>query len=264
MREPDLMSTLKLCLVCDEDLVAAAVRASCPPPHHLQVFSRQDLVNPQHTISDHGRAIVEAAASADAVLLDWAFEEAPALNTLCYHVRRGLHAPVLMLCREGPEAMAACLAAGADDVLTFPIYLPYLQAKILSYRRLVQAARTEDSGSASASAGATGPKAARDVRRFGALRLDLSAHRFYIRDEVVELTPREFALLVYLVENGEMLCTRDQILDGVWNINFDTGTNMVDVYMYFLRKKLEAHGLQGMIQTVRGHGYRLVSIAPSD
>jgi DNA-binding response OmpR family regulator len=75
--------------------------------------------------------------------------------------------------------------------------------------------------------------------------------------------PREFALLSYLMDHPDEACTRDQILDAVWGIDFDTGTNMVDVYMHFLRKKLEAHGIKGIIQTIRGRGYRLaVQTAP--
>ena len=83
-----------------------------------------------------------------------------------------------------------------------------------------------------------------------------------MRDQEVDLTPREFALLSYLVAHADALVTRDQILDAVWGIDFDTGTNMVDVYMYFLRKKLEAYQLKEMIQTVRGRGYRLVEPLP--
>ena len=97
-----------------------------------------------------------------------------------------------------------------------------------------------------------------DILQFGPLRLDRTAHRFYVNGEEAELTPREFTLLEYLTEHHDTLLTRDQILVKVWGINFDTGTNMVDVYMYFLRRKLEARGVKKMIQTVRGHGYRLV------
>ena len=250
MSSSESAHALTLCLVTDDAVVEAAVRACCPPPHRLEVFAKRGLVTAQNTLSKHGAAIVEAAGTADAVLVDWDFAEAPALNTLCFPIRRQLRAPVLMLCREGPETMAACVAAGADDALSFPLYPHYLQAKVFSYRRLVQAARE---------AGAVTPAADQPStdRRFGALRLDLAAHRFYIDEAEVELTPREFALLQFLIDRAGSLCTRDQILDAVWGITFDTGTNMVDVYMYFLRKKLEAYGLKHMIRTVRGHGYRL-------
>lgn len=253
---------LTLVLVCDDPLVEAVVRASCPPPHRVACFARREIVNRQRTISDHGLDIVRAASGADVVLIDWALEEAPAINTLCFHVRRDLLAPVLVLCREGPEAMAACVAAGGDDALTFPLSLPYVQAKVLAYRRLIQAVRQHDETAGRAVSAS--PEGDRAVRRFGALRLDPAAHRFYVREEEVPLTPREFALLDYLIAHAGALCTRDQILDAVWGITFDTGTNMVDVYMHFLRKKLEAYGLDGMIQTVRGHGYRLEALGAPD
>ena len=127
-----------------------------------------------------------------------------------------------------------------------------LQAKVLSYRRLVQAAQQTAGGTNGADA------LPHEVQRFGALRLNRTAHRFFIGESEIELTPREFALLAFFLEHANRLCRRDQILDHVWGLHFDTGTNMVDVYTYFLRRKLEAHGLKDMIQTVRGHGYRLV------
>ena len=236
-----------LCLVSDDAAMEAAVRISCPPPYRIEVFAPRPLVNDRHELSEHGRRIVEAASSAEAVLAVWAMDDAPAFNTLCYHVRRAAAAPVIALTRGEPEAAVASIAAGADDALSFPISLALLQAKVLAYRRLVDACKearpSEDS-----------PRA---VRRFGDLRLDLTAHRFFVRDDEVELTPREFALLRFLVDHAEALCTRDEILDAVWGIDFNTGTNMVDVYMYFLRRKLEAFDLKDMIQTVRGRGYRL-------
>ena len=255
MSSPDRESGLTVCLVRDDPDVEAAVRACCPPPHAVAAFSRQALVDEKNALSAEGEAIVRAAASADAVLVEWVvLEAAPAINALAFRVRRDLPGPVLMLCEGGWETQAACLAAGADDVLALPFHPPYLQAKVLAYRRLVQAARTAGAPPPDVRSGADAP----EPRRFGDLRLDMVTHRFFIRGEEVALTPREFALLAFLIDHAGALCTRDRILDRVWGLNFDTGTNMVDVYMYFLRKKLEAHGLKGMIQTVRGHGYRLV------
>ena len=243
-----------MCLVRDAPDVEADVRACCPPPHAVAAFSRQTLVDEKNALSAEGEAAVRAAHSADAVLVEWALEAAPALNAFAFRVRRAARAPVLMLCEGDGEARAACLAAGADDVLTLPFHPLYLQAKVLAYRRLVEAARA---------AGAPPPDVrpgdaqAATTRYFGELRLDGTAHRFFVRDEEVALTPREFTLLQFLLDHAGALCTREQILDRVWGLNFDTGTNMVDVYMYFLRRKLEAYGLKGMIQTVRGRGYRL-------
>lgn len=225
----------------------AAVRIGYTPPYRVEVFAPRPLVNDRNELSEHGRQIVEAAASADVVLAAWDTEDAPAFNTLCYRIRRAASAPVIALTRGEPEAAITSLAAGADDVLSFPLSLALLQAKVLAYRRLV-AACTETRAPESDQ---------HTVRRFGDLRLDLTAHRFFVRDDEVELTPREFALLRFLVDHAEALCTRDEILHAVWGIDFNTGTNMVDVYTFFLRRKLEAYDLKDMIQTVRGRGYRL-------
>jgi DNA-binding response OmpR family regulator len=255
MSSANVPSPLRFCLVCDDAIMEAAVRVSCPPPHQVDVFSAARLLNAQHTLSDHGAAIVEAASSSQTLLINWDFDDAPAINTLCFHLRRSVAVPIFMLCRGDQETMAACIAAGADDALTFPLYLPYVEAKVLSYHRLVKAA--QDAVVAPNPTAVTGTNK-HTLYHFGDLKLDHTAHRFFIRNTEVPLTPREFALLHFLIEHQDALCTREQILDHVWGITFDTGTNMVDVYMYFLRKKLEAHGLKNMIETVRGQGYRLV------
>lgn len=249
---------LTLCLVASSDAVEAAVRLACPAPHEVVVFALEDVLTPEHLLSAAGEAVVQQAADAEAVLIEWDLAAAPRINTLCFHVRRSQAAPTVALCRGGLDDGVAALAAGADYAATFPLHLPTLQAMALAYRRLVRAAQQRTT--------APEPRpldVGHDVRRFGPLRLDRTAHRFSVYDTDVELTPREFALLAYLMDRPDTLCTRDQILDQVWGINFDTGTNMVDVYMYFLRRKLEVRGLSAMIQTVRGRGYRLVLPGPA-
>lgn len=250
MTKPVEFHPARLCLVCDEETITSAVRIACPPPHEISVFSLDGIVDSQQALSPHGYAIVDAAADADAVLVAWHLDKAPEINTLCYQVRRTARVPVIALCSSHPEEPVAALAAGADDALSFPLYLPLIQMKVLAYRRLMDPTHV---GGTDAVASVPGP----DVVQFGALRIDHRTHRFYIEDQVVPLTPREFKLLDFMIDNADAACTRDQILDHVWGITFDTGTNMVDVYMYFLRKKLAAWGLKDMIQTVRGHGYRL-------
>ena len=242
---------LTLVVVTDDATLVEGVHGNCPSPHRVETFTRAGLVDERHALSAQGDAIVQAAAGADVLLIEWAMSEAPALNVLCYHVRRSARTPVLMIASAEADERAACIAAGADDAVSLPLSPAYLQARVFSYHRLVRAAQA-------AAAAQVAVPLERDVRRFGALRIDRTAHRFFVHDAEVELTPREFGLIDYLVSHADTLCTRDQILDHVWGITFDTGTNMVDVYMYFLRKKLEAYGLKGMIETVRGKGYRLV------
>ncbi|ACY47514.1 putative two component transcriptional regulator, winged helix family [Rhodothermus marinus DSM 4252] len=238
---------LRLCLITDDPLLVTAVQLSCPPPHELWVFGWQALGGPQHTLSEQGQQLLEAARQASAVLVDWQLAQAPLINTLGFYLRRQATAPLIALCRTGPEAQIAALVAGADAALTFPLQPALIQAHQVAYQRLVRDLRLETTA-------ATLP---RDVRQVGRLRLDRTAHRFFIDDQEVEVTPREFALLDFLLSRPGVACSRHEILAHVWGITFDTGTNMVDVYMYFLRRKLEAHGLKNVIRTIRGYGYRL-------
>ncbi len=92
----------------------------------------------------------------------------------------------------------------------------------------------------------------------GRIRLNLLQYMAYVDDEYLDLMPKEFELLQYLVERGGELCSREEILKEVWGITFETGTNMVDVYMHHLRRKLDSFNLKHAIQTVRGKGYRIV------
>ena len=245
------ISILKICLVSDDRLVENAIRLAAPASE-VSVYSIRGALNQGNELSKAGTRLVGAAQTADVVLMEWDFNSAPELNTLCFHIRRSAGVPVYMLASGSSTDQVGSIAAGADDVLGFPLNMGLMQAKILSYHRLVKAAQD-----AAREEGKSGTPV-KEIGQFGALKLDRTAHRFFINEEEVDLTPREFALLDYLIVHQNELCTRDDILDHVWGISFDTGTNMVDVYMHFLRKKLEARGLSRMIETIRGRGYRLV------
>lgn len=241
-------TTLSVCLVSSSPVLESTVRMICAAPHRVQRFDLGDLVTEAATPSGNAQAIVEQASRSDVVLIEWNLDQAPEINTLSFHVRKRLACPVVALCRGGQDDIVGGLAAGADAALTFPFTVAQLQAMVLAWHRLVDAARTEHP-----------PPVSRNMLEHGRLVLDLTAHRFTIDGMEVELTPREFALLTYLMERPDTVCSREDIQDVVWGIQFDTGTNMVDVYMYFLRRKLAAHGVTDVITTIRGHGYRLDS-----
>ncbi|HLA63910.1 MAG TPA: winged helix-turn-helix domain-containing protein [Rhodothermales bacterium] len=236
-----------LLLVTDDAAMEAAVRLSTGDVT-VEVFPFEGITDARGVLGDVGRRIVEAAERAEAVLVQFALERAPVLNTLGYHLRRRLDVPLVALCLGGPEDRVAALAAGADDAVGLPLHLARVQVRGLAHRRLVEAARLH---------GGTRPTAP-DLVEVGPLKLDRASRHFAIGDRTVALTPREFALLNYLLAHSDTVVTRDEILDAVWGLAFDTGTNMVDVYVYFLRRKLEAFGVRDIIQTVRGRGYRLV------
>ncbi len=149
--------------------------------------------------------------------------------------------PLVALCAGGPDVQAAALDAGADHALALPVSAGLLRAVCAACAR-----RWTPGPADSAPPAAAGP-----------LRLDERARTLAVHGRPVHLTLREFDLLGYLVGHEGVACSRDELLEGVWGIDFETGTNTVDVFVYALRRKLRAAGLSGAIETVRGVGYRL-------
>ena len=144
--------------------------------------------------------------------------------------------PLVALCTGGADALAAALAAGADYALALPVSPALLRAVCLAFDRR------------------HGADPAPPALPFA---LDERARTLAVDGRAVHLTLREFDLLAHFAERAGACCTRDELLEHVWGIDFETGTNTVDVFVYALRRKLEAAGLPGIIQTVRGAGYRL-------
>jgi two-component system OmpR family response regulator len=91
----------------------------------------------------------------------------------------------------------------------------------------------------------------------GPVTLDEIQHEVFVNDTLVELSPTEFRLLEYLMNNQNRVVTKSQILDDVWGIDFESNTSIVDTYISYLRRKLHRDGFEG-ITTVRGVGYRIV------
>jgi len=146
--------------------------------------------------------------------------------------------PVLMLtARDEVETKVGSLDAGADDYLTKPFAFEELLARI---RALVRRADQPES----------------TALRAGDLKLDLLSRRVWRAGRQVELSSREFALLEYLMRHPRQVLSRQQILSAVWDYAFDPGSNVVDVYVRYLRRKLDRPGEPSLITTVRGAGYR--------
>lgn len=144
--------------------------------------------------------------------------------------------PVIVLtARDSVRDTVAGLEGGADDWMTKPFRFEELLARVRL--RLRTAARVPEV----------------TVLRSGALSLDLRTRRARVGGRVVDLTAREFVLLELFLRHPGQVLTREQILSHVWGYDFDPGSNIVDVYVRALRKKLGA----GQVETVRGMGYRL-------
>ena len=148
---------------------------------------------------------------------------------------RGERLPVIVLtARDGVDDTVGSLEEGADDYVTKPFRFEELLARIRL--RLRDDAADEST-----------------VLSAGAVSLDLRSRRATADDRVIELTAREFALLETFLRHPGQVLTREQLLSHVWGYDFDPGSNVVDVYVRYLRKKLG----DGVIDTVRGMGYRL-------
>lgn len=153
--------------------------------------------------------------------------------------------PLVALCAGGADVLAEALRAGADYAFALPVSAALLQGVCAAFGRRRRPAPEPS-----------------PPRTPSALDLDRRARTVAVYGRPVHLTLREFDLLAYLVGHAGAACSRDELLGGVWGIDFETGTNTVDVFVYSLRRKLRACGLSGAIQTVRGVGYRLAPHLP--
>ena len=153
---------------------------------------------------------------------------------------RGAGIPIIFLtARDATEDKVRGLTLGGDDYVTKPFSLEELVARIRSILR-----RT----------GEAEPESSRLV--FEDVELDEDAHEVRRRDAVVDLTATEYRLLRYLMLNPRRVLTRDQLLNHVWDYDFGGDARVLETYISYLRKKLDAHG-PSLIQTVRGVGYAL-------
>ncbi len=146
--------------------------------------------------------------------------------------------PMIMLtARSDVKSKVDALRAGADDYITKPFAFEEMLARIQAVTRRFDQ-----------------PEASQI--RAGSLRLDLLAQRVWRDDALIELTAREFALLEYFMRHPNQVLSRQQILFGVWDYDFDPESNIVDVYVRYLRGKIDEVGKPSAITTVRGAGYR--------
>jgi DNA-binding response OmpR family regulator len=180
------------------------------------------------------------AATYDCVVLDVMLPGRDGLQVLDELRGRGLATPILLLtARNEPSHRVHGLERGADDYLGKPFDLAELMARVQALVRRSRM-RFED-----------------PTLRVGHIVLDPLNRRVTAGDRVVDLTPREFALLEFLMRNAGRTLSRARIAEAVWNYQFDSNTNVVDVYITYLRRKLGDVPDGTELVTVRGVGYRL-------
>ena len=212
-------------------------------PEVLDVLQRvlADSGYDVHTATDGDAAVATALdLTPDLVVLDVGLPKQDGFSVTAELRRRGFRAPVLLLTVRGAVSdKVAGLEAGADDYLAKPFDYDELLARV---RALLRRAtfRADDA-----------------LLRAGDLTLDPLTREVTRAGRPVSLTQKEYALLEYLVRHAGRSVTREQISEQVWKSPFDPSTNIVDVYINYLRKKLEVPNAPPLIQTVRGVGYVL-------
>jgi len=175
----------------------------------------------------------------DAAILDLSLPSPESLEFLrCVRAAQE-QLPILILTSRGKaEERVQVFDMGADDLMFKPFVFSELSARVRAMLR-------------------RGGHYQQAVLRVEDLELSRIEHSVKRGGRHIKLTPKEFALLEYLMRNSGQRVTRMEIIQNVWNLNFDTMTNVVDVYINYLRKKVDAHSDHKLIRTVRGVGYQL-------
>jgi two-component system, OmpR family, response regulator len=192
-------------------------------------------------VADRGEEALWMARAVpyDAIVLDVMLPGADGFE-ICRRLRHeGVWTPVLMLtARDGVDDRVVGLDAGADDYLTKPFAFEELLERIRALTRRGQVERPA-------------------VLAVGDLRLDPAAHRAWRGEQELDLSAKEFAMLELFMRRPGVTLSRTQLLDGAWDIAFESRSNVVDVYVRYLREKIDRPFGEDSIETVRGVGYRL-------
>jgi DNA-binding response OmpR family regulator len=170
----------------------------------------------------------------DLLILDMGLPQREGFQVLQDLRSRGKKIPVLVLTGRSERDVVMCLKAGADDYMRKPFHFDELLARVQTRLRTTGTAET-------------------NVLTAGKVKVDLRSRRTTVNGRSVDLTAREFALLETLLRHAGQVMSRGQLLSNVWGYSFDPTSNVVDVYVNSLRKKLG----ENVIETVRGAGYRL-------
>ncbi|HSM34731.1 MAG TPA: response regulator transcription factor [Anaerolineae bacterium] len=194
----------------------------------------------QVTLADRGDDGLELALTPEVglVILDLSLPGLDGLDALAMLRRASQDKPVLVLtARDALEQKVRALDLGADDYMTKPFALDELLARLRALTR-----RADQRSS--------------DAIEVGDLRLDLLSRQATRGGVAIDLSAREFTLLEYLMRHPGQVLSRVQILAAVWEYDFDPQSNIVDVYVRYLRRKVDEPGEASRIETVRGAGYR--------
>ncbi|HQV27520.1 MAG TPA: response regulator transcription factor [Thermoflexales bacterium] len=209
--------------------------------HQIRDLLRRGLAyeNYKVTVAADGATGLSAARDTppDLVILDWMMPGMDGLE-VCRRLRMASNVPIIMLtAKESVPDRVLGLESGADDYIVKPFAFPELLARV--HAMLRRAA----------------PSAKPEILKFADLQLDTGTRLARRAERQFELTAKEYDLLEYLMRNPRQVLTREQILDRVWGYDFGGESNVLEVYIRYLRQKTEAANESRLIHTVRSVGY---------
>lgn len=205
-------------------------------------FIQQGLEEERYTVDvahdgERGLALAEADHY-DLIVLDIMLPKKNGIEVTRELRSKGKTTPILMLtAKTATEDKVAGLDSGADDYLTKPFAFAELLARI---RSLLRRGAKEKPAT---------------LLTIADLELDTVSHKAKRKGQMIELTAKEYSLLEYLIRNKDRVLSRTVISEHIWDYNFDTGTNLIDVYVNHLRNKIDLGFEKKLIHTVRGVGY---------
>ncbi len=193
-----------------------------------------------HAVANGADAVNAAEkGNPDIILLDVMLPDMNGFSVTKKIRSMGINAPVLFLtARDETEDKITGLSVGGDDYMTKPFSLDEIVARINAILRRTKAAEVEES-----------------VLEVGEIRINQDAHEVFVNDTAVDLSPTEYKLLRFLMSNPNRVLTKAQILDHVWEYDFNGEMGIVESYVSYLRKKLDPLTSEPLIQTKRGVGY---------
>jgi len=220
---------MRILVVEDEKKVASFIKKGLQEEHYAVDIAYD---------GEEGLALVQINEY-DLILLDIMLPKLDGMEVLRRIRRNGFGVPILILtAKDSVEDIVTGLDTGSDDYLTKPFSFAELVARVRALLRRKAKEKT-------------------DILTIGDLRLSTSTHRVKRGTREIELTPKEYALLEYFMRNPNRILTRALITEHVWDYHFDPETNVIDVYVNYLRKKIDQGFEKKLIHTIRGSGYMM-------
>jgi len=210
----------------------------------LRKLLKEVLIRNFFTVDDVGSAKegeqMALADIYDTIVLDVILPDGDGFS-VCKNLRESeVQSPILMISIKGEvERRIKGLELGADDFLPKPFELEEFVSRVKALVRRKEQKRAI-------------------VLKYGDIVMDLGSYKVFRRNKELHLTYREFMMLEYFLKKAGFVVTREELIDHVWDQSYDSFSNIVDVFVHSLRKKLTTHGGRNIIETVRGVGYRLI------